>query len=277
MGDWLTQYRNRDEFVADAEVARRHGFQPGQNPTERWGAAVFGPAFPIVDNVGPWATREQDLLVFDIPLYSDSDADHFGYSTVDEQTTTLYRDGREVGVISTGSDPASLPAVGSFSVPAEAGTYRLEASASRSVSAFSTRITAAWTFRSATTTGEQPLPLLAVRFDPALDNRNQAPTGPFQLPVWVQRQAGAQQAPLASLTVHASYDDGATWRPVPVTGSGSRQTVHLIHPPGAGYVSLRTTATDTAGGSVEQTITHAYAIRSSDPDVPVVQVVSLIA
>ncbi|MFI5838260.1 hypothetical protein ACIA8K_00890 [Catenuloplanes sp. NPDC051500] len=36
------------------------------------------------------------------------------------------------------------------------------------------------------------------------------------------------------------------------------RTVTLDHPAGPGFVSLRATATDTAGNSVVQTVIHAY-------------------
>ena len=55
-----------------------------------------------------------------------------------------------------------------------------------------------------------------------------------------------------------SYDDGRTWRPVRLTGSGGDRVAHLRHPDRPGSVSLRAEATDTAGNTVQQTIVRAY-------------------
>lgn len=55
-----------------------------------------------------------------------------------------------------------------------------------------------------------------------------------------------------------SYDDGQTWHHAPVTAHGDKHTVTVTHPAGAGYVSLRATAEDHRGNTVEQTMIHAY-------------------
>ncbi|MFD0744860.1 hypothetical protein ACFQ1L_25860 [Phytohabitans flavus] len=92
--------------------------------------------------------------------------------------------------------------------------------------------------------------------------QNRAPAGrPFAIPVYVQRQAGAEFGALRDLRVEASYDDGATWRAVPVAGSGLERVALLQHPHGAGYVSLKASAVDSAGNKVEQTIIRAYALK----------------
>lgn len=64
------------------------------------------------------------------------------------------------------------------------------------------------------------------------------------------------------MTAEVSYDDGATWSRVSVSGGGDgRFTVSTRHPEGAGYVSLRIGAQDADGNSVQQTITRAYAVK----------------
>jgi subtilisin family serine protease len=59
---------------------------------------------------------------------------------------------------------------------------------------------------------------------------------------------------LQDLRVEVSFDGGATWRPARMTG----HTAKLTHPSGTGFVSLRATATDNRGNTVEQTIINAY-------------------
>ncbi|MEU7858383.1 hypothetical protein [Nonomuraea sp. NPDC049141] len=57
-----------------------------------------------------------------------------------------------------------------------------------------------------------------------------------------------------------STDDGANWRQVPVVPSGTGWTALLSNLRTPGFVSLRATATDAAGGRVSQTIARAYAV-----------------
>jgi hypothetical protein len=59
-------------------------------------------------------------------------------------------------------------------------------------------------------------------------------------------------------SVRVSFDGGHTWQPATVTPAGSgRFTVTFTAPAGV-TVSLRTSATDAAGGSVTETIQDAY-------------------
>ena len=99
-----------------------------------------------------------------------------------------------------------------------------------------------------------------VRFSPDLSLHNSAPAGrTFTIGVRVQPQEGAAARPCAALSVQVSYDDGRTWAaPATVTGSGQVWQVRITHPETPGYVSLRATARDTAGNTVEQTIIRAY-------------------
>jgi hypothetical protein len=68
------------------------------------------------------------------------------------------------------------------------------------------------------------------------------------------RQAGAGRAVVRELRAFASFDDGATWTPV----SG-------VIPPGGkagGFVSLRVTARDSDGNTVDQTVLRAYRLKA---------------
>jgi len=57
-----------------------------------------------------------------------------------------------------------------------------------------------------------------------------------------------------------SYDDGGSWRRVPVFGIGLNRLALVAHPAGPGFVSLRSRATDSKGNFVEQTIIRGYRI-----------------
>ncbi|MEU7526010.1 S8 family serine peptidase [Saccharothrix sp. NPDC042600] len=230
-------------------------FAVGRPVTERWNAAVYGPAFPVMRRSYEWAGRSGDQIAVSMPMFTDQDPTHYGFSSVDKAQTTLHRDGVLVGESSyAGSVRAA--------VPAGRASYVLHAQATRSgVSDLSTSVTADWTFTSDTVTGDPAaLPLLAVRFAPTLDDRNRARAGrPFAFPVYVQRNGGGSVADVRT-TVQVSYDDGASWRPAPLAKFGERWLAAVSHPADAKYVSLKASARDKAGNGVEQTIIRAYGL-----------------
>lgn len=227
---------------------------PGQVATEDWNTAVFGPGYPVDGEV---ASRFDDVLAIQLPLYSDAGVDRAGLSEVDSGSTVLYREGVQVGA-------TDQPGVGQFDVPPEPAAYRLEVESRRSgVARLSTRISCVWTF-----TSEHPpetakgkgkggvgLPLMAVRFAPPdLDLENTARAASVRVPVTVRQPPNAPETTLVALSVEASFDDGRTWQPVPV----SDLTATITHPHGERYVSLRAHATDSAGNTVTQTVIRAY-------------------
>jgi hypothetical protein len=168
----------------------------------------------------------------------------------------LYRDGALVG-------DSAQPARGAFLVPAESGDYRLEAflacnttyCAASNPTAYSS-----WTFRSAHTDGVAALPLIAVRYLPALDEFNRAAAGvPFAFPVEVETETGKTKTSTTSLTVEASYDDGGTWQAVRLRRVGNGWQA-IVDNPDSGYVSLRATARDAKGNAVTQTVLRAYGV-----------------
>jgi hypothetical protein len=187
-----------------------------------------------------------------LPGYSDA-VDHWGFTEDATETLRLFRNGAAV------EDQGKW-----FSVAPESATYRLEAVVERSgLADLSTRQELMWVFRSWHTEAPAVLPLSVIRFSPPLDLNNSAPVGAsLRVPVTVVPQPGSATGPMAALRVEVSYDDGMTWQSAPVrSGKGGPEAV-LTHPATARYVSLRATATDTAGNQVEQTIIHAYRLTS---------------
>jgi len=175
--------------------------------------------------------------------------------------TRLFRDGALVA-------QNTAPGNAAVSVPDGSAGYRLEAGVTPIDNPtgarweISTHVTASWTFRSAKADGLTPLPLMAVRFQPDLDGHNRAPAGrAFQIPVRVEHQPGARNVPVTNLTVQTSYDDGATWQPVPLIRTAASWRMMIANPIG-GSVSLRAMATDADGNTVEQTIERAYLVAA---------------
>ncbi|MFU8851577.1 S8 family serine peptidase [Micromonospora sp. SL1-18] len=250
--------RDEDGWL-NAKVAlgsEQASYQPARTVREDWNAAPYGPSFPRPRWPEQGITRNGDTMLVLLPMFSDA-AGHSGGSLVDSGRTALYRDGKLVG-----EQPD--PGYGEFEVPPGVATYRVEASASRSVTDLSTEVSAAWTFRSKHVPGEDwaRLPAMAVRFAPSLAVDNSAPAGrTFTIPVTVERQPGAPAAEVKALTVDVSYDGGRTWRKADVHPQSAGWAAKVQHPAGPGYVSLRATARDSAGNTVTQRIIQAYRLR----------------
>jgi hypothetical protein len=103
--------------------------------------------------------------------------------------------------------------------------------------------------------------LSTVRLSPHLDDVNAAPAGrAFDIPLDVQRQPDAPAGRTRWVTLEVSYDDGTTWHPALVRGSGNHRVATVRQPSATGYASLRVRAGDTAGDTVTQTVIRAYAL-----------------
>ncbi|MFC5110247.1 S8 family serine peptidase [Kibdelosporangium philippinense] len=229
----------------------RRSFKAGQAVTERWNFGVFGPAFvPLPNTVNTSAARAGDVMLFSMGLFADPDPRRVGYSN-DTGSTTLYRNGEQIG-----TEPWS--GYGLHTVPAGDGQFRLHTEASNP-SEVSTKVVVDWTFRSGTTTSQEALPLMAVRFAPHVDARQRVSRlVPTVIPVQIDHNSGGQ---VRSLSVQVSHDDGLTWKTAPVANFNGKWFTVVSHPGTADTVSLRATAKDTEGNGVEQTTYRAFLLR----------------
>ncbi|TCO44553.1 subtilase family protein [Kribbella antiqua] len=246
-----------------AVVDSQHTAYPAGRTTKvRWQQGVFGPSLPD-RRAGmpgrepqPFTYRDGDSLTVDVPLYADGGAGRLGDAIIDSEHTTLSHEGVELGA----SDALRLQ---TFQLPAEEAQYVLTKTATRSPDRYklSTDIESVWTFRSQRTPDGQStaLPLMNVRYQPALDDRNRAPAGRFEVPFTIEHQYGATRRPVVSVAVEASYD-GKTWHTVPVRRTTTGWTAVTDQPAGT-FVSLRAHATDSAGNEVNQTIHRAFEVR----------------
>jgi hypothetical protein len=237
----------------------------GRSFDEPWSQAPFGPAFAGTtlfafrpDLLGA-PLRDGDTLFVQPSMFSDQHVPaRFVLSVLDEQHARLLADGK---VIEQLDDVVhSFPPVSVAPGPAQ---YRFEQEVTRPDTLFdlSTRVTAAWTFRSRHVDGEpEILALPTLRFTPALDEHNQTDALALVLPVHIERPAGARAPRLAQVSVDASFDDGATWSRVPLLVLGDDAFGVVIHPRAATHVSLRGSAADVAGNQVEQMIIRAYGL-----------------
>ncbi|MEH1168966.1 S8 family serine peptidase [Micromonospora sp. CPCC 205539] len=250
--DFFEHSADNEHFVTSLWGVGR--YQPGRTYRENWNRGVFGPAFfglEIPDGEPKGVTRMNNTIHAYLSLYSDT-ADRFALSEDAKYTSTLYRDGVQLGTADGWES--------TFEVPTQDAGYRLRLDAHRDApSSLATRTSVEWTFRSAASPGSStPLPVSVVRFAPQLNEANTAPAGTLNIPVTVYRQPGAPAATVRDLTVDVSYDDGRTWQRAELkrANAGGMLTVH--HPALAGYVSLRARSSDSAGNTVDQTIIRAY-------------------
>ncbi|MEU8226398.1 S8 family serine peptidase [Kribbella sp. NPDC048915] len=260
-----------------ASVQEPKHYVPPRRYTEAVNEGVFAPSVAAPTH-GGWARRVGNTMVVRPPTFADG-AGRIGDAATTQESTTLYRNGVKVAAAPRSGyrmDCDDLPPAIALDelcptgltadVTAADGLYRLVVAAERGAPhALSTRVTADWTFRSATVAGERPkpLPLTTLRFAPDLDAHNAAPAGrTFTLPVLAEPQPGSAAGTVRDLAVDVCYDDGATWQPAHMVaqGPGGRFMARLRHPKAAGFVSLRAHATDTRGNTVKQTVIRAYRI-----------------
>jgi len=243
----ITLPRTRTEYYTEGtEWTARLCYRPadgtepatclGGAPGGRWNYGPFLPGTAFIE-------RQEDRLRM-LPSIKDQ-AGHRGLALSDirDGRVTLYRDGVEVGT----QPVEEMVAFGEL--PPEPARYRLEFTGALATLLPDSTFAAAWTFTSAyAVMGEGMLPAMHVRFTPA--GGHPVAGRPLTLPVTVD--GGTPRA----LAVQVSYDAGATWLPTRVHDG----TVTVTPPSTASDVSLRAQATDTAGNTVEQTITRAIPL-----------------
>ncbi|MFG3708732.1 S8 family serine peptidase [Micromonospora sp. NPDC047670] len=226
--------------------------------TEFWYAPVVRPAVPAVPGA-PVPRRTGDVLDLRVAEFVDADGHHGLAGTSEERDAVearLSRDGQQIADLSGGWAPvATTP---------DAARYRLDVTTRRSSEEWrrATRTETSWQFGSARPAGDaaQPLPLLQVEYQVPADLRGEvAGARGHRLGLTLRQPAGVPAPQGTRLRVEVSFDAGATWRSVPVRGSGTRYTA--LVPAGRGAVSLRVHATDRAGNAVDQTVTDAYGLR----------------
>ncbi|GGU68395.1 serine protease [Lentzea flava] len=220
-------------------------YEAGKTYQERDHQPVFSPALP--ESPYPYAQRNGTQMFIGVPMLSDA-SNGRGGSTVDSYRLALYRNGVLLGETDGGNFA---------NVPLPEADFRAEASLDRSSKFdFSTKVSAAWTFRSKGTPGVvDTLPLSVVRFTPKLDDNGAVPAGSLQR-VGLVTQSQGDTGRVRITGVQYSHDDGKSWRNAGVVGNSAL----IYHPKDAKWTSLKATAKDTKGNTVEVTVIHAYKV-----------------
>ncbi|MDX3354140.1 S8 family serine peptidase [Streptomyces sp. ME01-24h] len=255
---WQTVFEQnfftRPDAHGQSFLSRLHSYRAGTFE-ERWNQGVQGSGF---SPEGLNTYREGDAMMFVIQDSANGNLDLVaGTTTSSRPTWELRRNGE---VVSTTRGYATVPA---DTAPADyAATFEQERDLAPG--SISTKLRSEWRFRSQTTAARRALPLTAVLMSPELDEWNRAESGRrFAIPALIQRPVGAAESPVRTFTVEVSYDEGRTWHPAEVNGSGAKRTVTVDHPRRSqgGSVSLRTYVEDAAGNSFKQTVIKAYLLK----------------
>ncbi|MFE5659384.1 S8 family peptidase [Streptomyces sp. NPDC056517] len=226
---------------------------PGRQARRDWNKAVVRTALPGgLDNA---AVRDGAVAGITAAGLLDSG---FGQWAVmrngtDKELTTVYRNGTLLGTA-----PATAVA---FPVVPERAEYRVVTDVQREEAGWntSTKVRTDWRFHSAQGEGRTLLPVLSVDYRLGTDLANSARTrSRTTVGLGVRHPKGLVGPAVTGVELWASYDDGASWRQVRLDG---RLNGTIDNPAAAGFVSLRVTATDADGNSVDQTVTRAYQVR----------------
>jgi len=231
---------------------------------QSWNSAPYGPAFPATANTFTVALRQpDDTISAALSLYSDARPGHasgaWTYLGV-TGTTELYENGK---LLMSSDQPGTFGKDATATLSPGPATYRLSVRAHRDVafSQYATDQRIDWRFSSRHVATQQNLPLLAVRYQTTVDSYGRTRAGrPCTVNIWLEANSATQQPSATTAAVWASYDDGKTWQRIQVVTANGQTRATLAPPRSAKFVSLRGTAHDQAGNSVDQTVIRAFGL-----------------
>ncbi|MFF1706908.1 S8 family serine peptidase [Streptomyces sp. NPDC058252] len=257
--------------VGDGTLEERSGlirYEGGTHPALNWFGPVWHPW--LGTGLGWGQQRAGNQIQFNTPGWGDSGPDHTGFGDVwsDDtgmtQVTEVYQDGSLV-------DRRKGSGAYVWDAPADEHTYKVVTDTTLDADRWklSTEGHSEWTVRSAATPEDHYtfLPLLNLGYDVDTDLAGDV-RGGSRVPVglyaeYVKGAVGA--GTIGGGRLEVSYDDGKTWRTVPLTGSlsGGKSSWEgtLTVPRDADFVSLRASAGDDRGGSVRQEVVRAVGVR----------------
>jgi hypothetical protein len=288
------QFSGQSPFV----LGTRRSLHPGDNLTENWGAYPLHPApnvqlFPHPNMFGdtlPSASRAGNTLTLDIDPFDDNQPGHQIGALLPTKIATyaghyqIDQNGEQIA----GGD--ALKKVGDnfeFHTQALLGgkpstvRFALDVTQTGKDYPLSTRSSTVWTWRSVPRTGTVPAGWTCVPFTQNHDCSvepmmtlfyhvarmapdGSAPAGRQRVGLSAGHLQLAKASRITGATVAVSFDGGKSWHPARVSGRGGHYTAAFSAPAGA-LVTLRTSATDAAGGSVTETITKAYRVAAAKP------------
>jgi hypothetical protein len=284
---WATDYSTSGPV--DGTRSESFGsFRPGQVLTEDWNRYPLHPA-PVtslsrLETQVPSAARTGNELRVGVVAFSDNTPGHLGPDESDPLGAGRFEVDQNGKKLAAGPDSTFVPPVTLCSRPSVITFTR---TASRAAASFplSSASRTVWTWRSrpepgATVprqwmcehTGARRLiitrhcviqPMMTLGYQVArLALDGAAPAGLQHIGLTAGHLQAAAQPAVTGLTLSVSFDGGRTWQPATVTAAGPGRFAATFTAPRHALVTMRTTATDAAGGSITETITSGYRTAS---------------
>jgi hypothetical protein len=295
---WSDYYdmRNAAGDFLGTEFEYFSAVRPGARLTDSWnqyplhpGANVNPDPESVYNGSLPSASREGDTLTVSVVPFDDNQPGHYSSGTtgIDGATTSAtYRVTQDGTTVASGAAPIG-PSGGIAAVTAQAAlrpgasVISLEVDASQTGPSFplSTRSKTTWTWRSSHESGAtvpqgwfcaddsaspdcRAEPMMTLQYHVhGMALNGTAAAGPQVLDLAAGHiQPLASPAAVTGAGVQVSFDDGRTWHAAHVTSLSHGNYRVTYTAPAGSYVTLRTTVTDAAGGSITEAITRGYRI-----------------
>ncbi|MEV7343867.1 S8 family serine peptidase [Streptomyces sp. NPDC093544] len=253
--------------LGDSALEERSGlvrYRGGTHPDLDWFKPVWHPW--LGTGLGWGQQRQGNQIQLNTPGWGDSGPDHTGFGDVwsgDKgmtQFTEVYQDGSLV-------DRRMGSGAYVWDAPADEHTYKVVTDTTLDPDRWklSTEGHSEWTFKSAATPEDRWtfLPLINLGYDVDTDLAGDVRGGSrVRVGVYAEYVKGAADTgAIGGGKLEVSYDDGKTWRAVPLSGGGASWKGTLSVPRDAEFVSLRASARDDRGGSVKQEVIRAVGVR----------------
>ncbi|WP_405917201.1 S8 family serine peptidase [Streptomyces sp. NBC_00728] len=254
-------------YVGDGTLEERSGlvaYRGGSHETLNWFKPVWHPW--LGTGLGWGQQRAGNQIEFNTPGWGDSGPDHTGFGDVwSEDTgmtqfTSVYQDG-----VLLARRQSSAGYV--WDAPADEHTYKVVTDTTLDPERWklSTKGHTEWTVRSAATPEDHFtfLPLINLGYDIDTDLAGDVRGGRVPVGIHAEYVKGAPDTgTIGGGKLEVSYDDGTTWKAVPLTGrGGARWNGTLDVPRDARFVSLRGSARDDRGATVSQETIRAVGVR----------------
>ena len=289
--DWLTQYilSGKDFDFSGGQAAEPQAFLPGQRLTDDWGAYPLHPVpfvkvgqVPGERPVTVSASRAGDVLGLAMTAFGDNTPGHYGGAANPPfKAAGSYEIDQNGTRIAGGPLPhfAGFAHIAANLSPARSLIrFVLDAAEPASLNPLSTSSSTAWTWWSAHESGATLPPgwactdkanrscavqsLLMLRYGVVgLGLDGSASPGQQVVRLSAGHLPLAKATPITSAALSVSFDGGKTWQAARMTGANGSYAA-VFRAPAGSMVTMRATAADAAGGTITQTISNAYRIRT---------------
>jgi hypothetical protein len=293
---WYSEYwefqTTSDFFAGQTDPTR--SLHAGQHLTQDWNRYPLHPAPDVsLAGSGVFATqlsagRIGNLLTLDTTPFSDNQRGHLGtgfftglFDGSDAAMSGRYEVDQNGAPVAAGNALNGIPPVRLSRHPsvirflltaARTGKRYILSPSSRTVWTWRSRrdtsatLPPAWFCRRpsfATTQQCAVQPMMTLGYQVSrIGMDGSAPAGRQAIGISVGHIQLARAAHVTGARVQVSFNDGKTWRVTSVAAAGGGQFRAAFTAPAGALVTMRVTATDTAGGSIRETILRAYKIAS---------------